>query len=274
MTRETYPESPRAVFGYALINIEDNLFAAPGDITLLAAKENITRALARLDEGVPLDGTRVGDDARWRQTFTDIFDEMDWSDRNPDGTRKYPDKPEYEIDFEADQAIAYLLRNDITFMRSDGEGKYTHYANINDIFAWGFSEAEEITADELEEFTRNVLRYPVWGSAIHVMIKRRQMPQKAVADHIIKDGISLNQIEQDSKLRPSIYDNSYRISNLLEKELYEGWCKEQGKEPCESWHKDPDKDRIPGMRTPEFYERFKERRKEWALSVGYEEENV
>ena len=273
MTKEAYPESARCVFGYAITNIDEALFRHPDEIALQAAKQNIERAIARLDEGLHLDARTAEEGDNWRQTYPDIFPEMDWSDRNPDGTRKYPDKPEYETDFEEDQAIAYLLRNDITFMRPE-DGRYRHLVNINDIFAWGYAETEEVGPDDLLELTRTVFRYPTWGSAIFAMTKRRQMPQAPVAEQMIKDGIKLDQIREDQKLRPNLYDNSWRISNEMEHEIYLAWCKEQGKEPCNSWHKDPDKDKIPGMRTPEYYERFRKRRYEWAISVGYEVEEA
>ncbi len=125
--------------------------------------------------------------------------EMNWGPNPPKG------KPEKEMNFEPDKAVAHLLLNDVIFLNSNwwrapGERKHTGWTaeeaelisvnvDCSDVFAWGCSDAETLPYDEVENLYRAWKKDPGWGPAVWCMMRRNQMPQKPVEDAIRTAGI-------------------------------------------------------------------------------------
>ena len=141
--------------------------------------------------------------------------EMDWSQTDSEGNRKWPDKPEKEMVFEGELAVAHLLINDVIFLNSHHyEKEWTEEArkstallvNCNDVFAWGCADAEEISFEEVESMYRIWKDNPTYGAALWCMIKRREMPQGPVADAMRKAGVDLDAFQKEHNLRINFYD--------------------------------------------------------------------
>lgn len=135
---------------------------------------------------------------RFALTPQDIEWEMDWSGRKEDGSRTWPDKPEKEMVFETEGALAHLLLNEVICLNShwwekewpEAARKRTSLnVNCNDVFAWGCADAESIDFDEIETLYRMWTKDPSWGPAVWCLIKRNEMPQKPVEDRIRAGGI-------------------------------------------------------------------------------------
>lgn len=173
-----------------------------------------------------------------------------------------------EGQFNQGEAIAYLLANGEAYILPS-EAQWTLNLNVNDVFAWGHSDSEQIGHDELEELTKRVIENPLWGVTLHVVIKRCQLPQDPIVKYMTETGIDLDALVKTHNLRPNIYDNVMQISNTYELEVYEKWCSEKGKEPLPYWRDEPDKDDIP-VRNDEFYAEVHRRRDAWLIESGYE----
>lgn len=143
---------------------------------------------------------------------TDIEWEMSWDDKNPDGSRKYPDKPETEIVFEQEKAVAHLLINDVIFINSHHYEKdwpekarksTAILVNCNDIFAWGCADAEEASVKDIEDLYRMWKdgKYHGWGSAMWCMKKRREMPQTPVDEAMRESGVDLDAFQKEYNIR-------------------------------------------------------------------------
>lgn len=49
----------------------------------------------------------------------DIYWEMNWGEyKNDDGSKRYPDKPDIETEFEVEFALAHLLINGVVFINN------------------------------------------------------------------------------------------------------------------------------------------------------------
>lgn len=128
---------------------------------------------------------------------------MDWRSSKAAGRAK--DKPDIEIIFEEEIALAHLLINEVIFLNSfwskspkhdpesgwsEEESKYTClYVLCNDVFAWGCADAEDLPYDELRNLYEMWLKDPSWGPAVWCIKQRNSMPQKPVEDHINAAGI-------------------------------------------------------------------------------------
>ena len=141
----------------------------------------------------------------------DIRWEMDWSQLKEDGTRLFPDKPEKEMMFEPEKALAHLLISERVFINNhwwksaikkndlhrlpenpwpeDACETFGIFVNCNDVFAWACADAEEMTHDELESVYEHFEKDPVYGTVVWCIKKRQQMPQAPVYDDIQKAGI-------------------------------------------------------------------------------------
>ena len=129
----------------------------------------------------------------------DVYWEMNWGSKlNEDGTKKYPDKPDVELKFEEDYALAHLLINDVVFLNSnwwkdswpdEAKKAFSINVNTNDVFAWGCADAESIKFEELQEVYDYWKKDPSWGTAVWAIKKHNMMPQKPVYDYIMKGGI-------------------------------------------------------------------------------------
>jgi len=162
---------------------------------------------------------------------TEIEWEMDWSGRNPDGTRKYPDKPEKEPKFEADVGLALMLNNDVFHLNSSWwedtwprEAREATYFGVDcsDVFAWGCSDAENLAYRDIETLYRMWLQDRVWGPAVWCMIRRREMPQAPVERRIREAGIwNLDELRIKHGLRANHYDG---VSTVFARHKYEAYC--------------------------------------------------
>lgn len=170
--------------------------------------------------------------------------------------------------FDQSEAIAYLLANGEAYMLPN-ETNWTLNLNVNDVFAWGHADSEQIGHDELEALTKRVIENNQWGACLHVIIKRRQLPQSPIARHMVETGIDLDALTKTHNLRPNVYENVMESSNGYELEVYKAWCSEKGKDPLPYWRDEPDKDDIP-VRTDAFYAEVHRRRDAWLAEVGYD----
>lgn len=159
----------------------------------------------------------------------EVLREIDWRRFKEDGKR--PDLPDTEIRFEAEQALAMLLLNEVIFLNSHhwedewpAEARATAYlgVNCNDVFAWGCSDAEGAGYADLETVYRYWRKDPSWGPSVWCMIKRREMPQRPVEKRIREEGIwDLDALAQEHGLRPNHYDG---ISGVWASQKYEAYC--------------------------------------------------
>lgn len=171
----------------------------------------------------------------------DVMREIDWSRLNESGERCYPDMPEKEIRFEAEQGLAMLLLNEVVFLNSHhwetdwpAEARAAAYlgVNCNDVFAWGCSDAEGAAYADLEAVYAHWRKDPHWGTAIWCMIKRREMPQRPAEKRIRDAGIwDLDTLVAEHGLRPNHYDGISAVWARQKYEAYRAWEQAEGREP-------------------------------------------
>ena len=127
------------------------------------------------------------------------------------------------IVFEENKALAYLLAEEIVFLncmsyiqndwRALSEKKKKKlkiagrtiviYVLCNDIFAWGCSDAEDISSSELQDLWNMYAVDPTWGSAKWCCKKRNEQPQRPVKDDMKKAGSWESWMDD---LQPNFYD--------------------------------------------------------------------
>jgi len=104
----------------------------------------------------------------------------------------------YNKEINENFALAHLLINEIIFINSYwfkeewNETDKTIIAicvNCNDIFAWGYADAEPLSYDEIENLYEYWVKDPSWGSAVWCIKRRNELPQKPVYDMIMEEGI-------------------------------------------------------------------------------------
>lgn len=133
-----------------------------------------------------------------------VYWEMDWH-RAKENWKDDPDnavhkKPDVEMMFEEEPALALLLINHQVFMNThwwmkdegwpkDATETFSFNVNCNDVFAWGCADAEEMFDDDLRDVYDHFIKDPMWGTAVWCMKKRNQLPQKPVYDKIMAAGI-------------------------------------------------------------------------------------
>lgn len=131
--------------------------------------------------------------------------EMDWSQLDDAGNRKYPDKPLKEIVFAEDMALALLIASDVFVLNNHwwkADPKYTDEVwseeasktfsisvLCNDVFCWACADAEEMFFEDLESVYDHWEKDPLWGPAVWCIKKRKLMPQKPVYEAIMNAGI-------------------------------------------------------------------------------------
>lgn len=105
-----------------------------------------------------------------------------------------------EEEFEREVALAVLLEANVIFLNNywwkkswpeDARKATALCVNCNDIFAWACADAEEIFVDELDSLYKMWLKDKTWGAALWCIQRRNLMPQKPVADAMIKAGYDL-----------------------------------------------------------------------------------
>jgi hypothetical protein len=171
----------------------------------------------------------------------DVLREIDWSKRDENGVRRYPDMPETEIRFESEQGLALLLLNEVVFLNSHhwedewpAEARAAAYLGVNcsDVFAWGCSDAEGAAYSDLEAVYRHWRKDPHWGTAVWCMIKRREMPQRPVEKRIRDAGIwDLDALAAEHGLRPNHYDGISGVWAAQKYEAYCAWERSEGRDP-------------------------------------------
>lgn len=64
----------------------------------------------------------------------------------------------------------------------------------NDVFAWGCADAENLLHSDLEVVARAHIKDAKWGIVAWCIKRRRCMPQKPVAEAMIKAGYDLDEL--------------------------------------------------------------------------------
>lgn len=139
---------------------------------------------------------------KWIIKPTDIEWEMEWGSMKAGAAfmdnERVQEKPDTEMIFEDEKALAHLLINDVVFANDHWwEKEWPEKArketslnvNCNDVFAWGCADAETMLHDDIENLYRMWRKDPEWGAAVWCMIRRNQMPQKPVEKIVREAGI-------------------------------------------------------------------------------------
>lgn len=107
-------------------------------------------------------------------------------------------KSNIENVLEGQLVIAYLLAKEQLMINNNWwEKKWTKEAQeqfhisvlCNDVFAWGCTDSETITIEDIGTIWQYYSKDPYWGLCIWCIIKRKELPQKPVYDDIMKRGI-------------------------------------------------------------------------------------
>jgi len=131
---------------------------------------------------------------------TDAHWTMDW-----EGTG-CPGKPYKEEMYEEPGMLAVLIANGWIGMNKHwwekdwpekAREQFCIFLNMNDMFAWGCADAEDITYDELKDVYMHFEKNPEWGPVIWVSKKRRQLPQQPVIDMMIKGGVDIEALTKE-----------------------------------------------------------------------------
>ena len=210
---------------------------------------------------------------------------MDWSQRNEDGTRKYPDKPEREEVFEEAKGLALLLINEVVHLNSHHwmaawpkDARKTLHLGVDcsDVFAWGCSDSEDATYEDIEDVYRHWVKDPRWGCAVWSMIRRGQMPQGPVAKRIRDAGIwDLDALRTEHGLLANHYDGVSGVQAGQKYEAYRAWAIAEGGEPLPYDAKWWDGWRLyvaanPGWHDDQWKAEEARRRLAWRTENGYE----
>lgn len=198
-------------------------------------------------------------DIKWTIEPTDIEWEMDWTNSKKNGNAA--DKPDKEMIFEEEAALAHLLLNEQVFVNShwwkfskggsdeggkwkavpredatwtEEESKMISFNVIcNDVFAWGCSDAETLPYDEIKSLYRMWRKDPAWGSAVWCMIQRKEMPQRPVEKRIREAGIwDLDLLKGDHGMNVNHYDGISGVIAGQKYEVYCDWERSQGNDPA------------------------------------------
>lgn len=132
-------------------------------------------------------------------TLDDVEWEMDWtkSKANSSASDRIMAKPDIEIVFEVEQALAWLIADGKIFLNSHWwEEEWTKEQkqltsinlNCNDLFAWGCADAEELMYKDIEQVWSHYKQDTEYGTDVWCIKKRNQMPQKPLYDAIKKAG--------------------------------------------------------------------------------------
>lgn len=94
--------------------------------------------------------------------------------------------------------LSALLVSEVIFLNShwwkedwpeDARETTSLCVNCSDVFAYACADAEALKYDEIEDLFDHWQRDPLWGPAVWCIKKRKQYPQKRVADAIRKTGL-------------------------------------------------------------------------------------
>lgn len=198
---------------------------------------------------------------------------MDWSDRDAEGNRKYPDKPEKEVVFENEPALAMLIMNEVIFLN-----KHV-YVNCNDVFAWGCADCEVLETHEIESLYRLWSDERLGGAEIWCLIKRKELPQGPVAKQLKKHGWDLEALAKEHGLRTNFYDGVSMVFAGRKYDAYCAWERANWREPrpfdakwWEGWREYEIAN--PDWNTPEWKTEDEKARQEWIEQNGHGEKEV
>ncbi len=128
-------------------------------------------------------------------------------------------------------ALGVLLLHEVAFLNSnwrektwpkEAQGSISVNICINDVFAWGVSDAETIGLREIEGVYRFWAKDPAWGTTIWAMIRRKEMPQRPIEKRIRDAGVwDLDQLQVEHDLRANHYDG---VGGVLAKRKYDSYC--------------------------------------------------
>lgn len=111
----------------------------------------------------------------------------------------FPDKPEHELCFDENAALALLLMNDVLFannwyyrkesMPNNVRNATRLFVNWSDIFAWAYADGQSLPFSEIRNLYEMWQKDPIYGPAVWCMQRRNQMPQPEVEKIICEMGI-------------------------------------------------------------------------------------
>jgi hypothetical protein len=133
----------------------------------------------------------------------DVYWTMVWG-------KQYPTKPDTELMFEADEALARLLGEEVIFLNDhwweeswpeDARKKTSLNVNCSDVFAWGCADGETIDYEDIKPLYDHWLKDRHWGAAKWCAIKRNQKPQLPVIKAMKSAGVWDDQMEALGKVQ-------------------------------------------------------------------------
>jgi hypothetical protein len=89
-----------------------------------------------------------------------------------------------------EELLSFLAEHDVreyVFWTSDLE----FYVDCSDVFFWGAGDAEQITAENFEEFKSAVVEAGADGPALFCARMRKERPQGAVYEHLDEENWAL-----------------------------------------------------------------------------------
>lgn len=129
-----------------------------------------------------------------------------------------------DTEFVPEEAVKYLLEQDVVFVNffpitlfngHPDSPTAVLFVNTNDVFAWGFADAENIKhEDALESLYIHVRMNPKWGSTQWACKQRKEKPQKPVMDSMKEQGAWTAELE-------ALPDNNYDKMRREERERKE-----------------------------------------------------
>jgi hypothetical protein len=125
-------------------------------------------------------------------TDEDVYWIMDWKQPNSLG------KPQHEVKFEDEQALARLLAEGVIFLNDhwweddwpeEARNRTSLNVECSDIFAWACSDAETIDYGDIHGIYDAWIDNKEWGPAKWCAIKRNMKPQSPVIKAMKKAGV-------------------------------------------------------------------------------------
>lgn len=102
--------------------------------------------------------------------------------------------------------------------------------NCSDVFAWGCSDAEEMSYPDIRAVYDHWQKDPSWGTAVWCMIKRKEMPQRPVQKQIEDGGKwDIEALRQTHGLRSNYYDGISYVLARMKYSAYSAWATKENK---------------------------------------------
>lgn len=114
------------------------------------------------------------------------------------------------VEYMYENMLGILLLNEVMiingFLSYEGEEKEKDpielYVDCSDVFAWGVSDCEPISYQEIPELFKMWYRDDTFGPYVWCALKRKLMPQKPVMDDIISQGKWCLEVFSECKENP------------------------------------------------------------------------